>query len=283
MATPMATLRGSVSSADAQDGLTYLAKAGYAARGVVYLLIGGLAAMAAVGAGGETTGSRGALDNLTDSTAGQVLLFLVGVGLVGYAIWRLVQAHYDLDSYGRDGKGLVKRAAMVISAFTHIALATWVFTALFAGDSSGGDGQQRWVGWLIEQPGGPIWVGLIGLAVAAAGVAQIVKGWKANFEKYLDPEYVKLPWARFISRFGLIARGVVFVILGWFFLQAALTYEPGQAGGLGAVLQWLGEQAWGWLILGVVALGLVAFGVYSILEAIYRRINPPSELRATPA
>lgn len=270
-------------SPSTNDWIIYLARAGYAARGVIYLLVGGLAVMEAFGLGGETTGSRGALATLVDEPWGKTMLFIIGVGLLGYAFWRLIQAHYDLDNHGRDAKGIATRVGMVVSAITHIILATWAFTAVFASGSGDSGGQHRWTAWLLDQPGGEIWLSLIGLAVAGAGVMQIVKGYKAKFEKYLDAGYDRWPWARPLCRFGLIARGVVFVILGWLVVQAAVTHDPGRAGGVGEVLNWLKDQPWGWVIFTVIALGLVAFGAYSILEAVYRKVNPPHHLQATPA
>lgn len=270
-----------IGQTDTDDVLTWLARLGYAARGVVYLLVGGLALLAAFGAGGELTGSKGALATLADETWGQVLLFIIGVGLLGHALWRFLQAHYDLDRHGKDAKGLAVRGGLLASAVIHLLLATWVYTLLFenAGSGGGDEGSHKWVSWLLDKPGGKVWVTLLGLAVIGAGVAQIIKGWREKFEKYLSVNYERWPWANAVCRFGLVARGVVFLILGWFFIQAAVQSDSGEAKGLGGVLEWLQEQPWGGVLLGVMALGLLAFGVYSLIEAVYRRIQTPNEAK----
>lgn len=268
----------------ASNALIGLAKLGYAARGVVYLIVGGLAVMAAAGTGGETTGTKGALSSLTGEPWGRALLGLLALGLLGYSLWRFVQSYWDTDRHGRDGKGLAIRAGLMVSAVTHVVLAVWAATAALASGRSGGgdDGAAKWVSWLSGKPGGWILVGLIGLAVIGAGVAHIAKGYRYKFEKYLDLDYKRWPWAQPLCRFGLIMRGIVFLILGSFFVKAALDAQADEARGLGGVLEWIGEQPWGWVLLGIVALGLIAFGLYSLIQAVYRRIDPPSDLTVAP-
>ncbi|HEX6144566.1 MAG TPA: DUF1206 domain-containing protein [Geminicoccaceae bacterium] len=262
------------------SGVTMLARAGYAARGVVYIIIGYFAVLAAWGGGGgQTTDSKGALLSLLDEPFGTVLLGIVAVGLIGYALWRLIQGAMDTDGHGSDAKGLAIRGGLLISAVTHVLLAIFAFSLIFGwgsgGGGGGGGGTQDWTAWLMRQPYGRWLVALVGLAVLGAGIAHIVKGWKAKFEKYLRMDRQKLDTARPICRFGLIARGVVFLIIGALFLVAAWQIDPSQAQGLAGALQTLQEQAYGWVLLGVIALGLVAFGIYSLIEAIWRNIDHP--------
>ena len=168
--------------------IAWLARSGYAARGVVYLIIGGLAVLAALGSGGQTTDSKGALVTILQQPFGKVLLALVALGLVGYAIWRLVQASMDPDDHGTDAKGVAIRGGLLVSAVTHVLLAFFALSLIFGwGGGGGGDsGAQDWTAWLLQQPFGRWLVALIGLAVIGAGLAHMVKGYKAKFEKYLQ-------------------------------------------------------------------------------------------------
>jgi hypothetical protein len=254
--------------------IAWLARSGYAARGVVYLVVGGLAVVAALG-GGQTTDSKGALRTILQQPFGEVLLALVALGLVGYAIWRLVQATTDPDGHGTDAKALVIRGGLLVSAITHSLLALFALSLIFGWGSSVG-GARDWTAWLLQQPFGRWLVGLIGVAVIGAGLAHMIKGYRADFTKYLEMAPATLERSSPICRFGLIARGVVFLIIGGFLVVAAWRFSSGDVVGLQGALQTLQQQPYGWILLAVVALGLCAFGVYSLIEARYRRIDAPA-------
>ena len=261
------------------SGIRILARSGYAARGVVYIIVGYFAVLAAFGGtGGQTTDSKGALQSILGQSFGQILLGVIAVGLIGYSLWRLIQAVMDTDGHGTGAKGIAIRAGLLVSAVTHVLLAIFALSLIFGWGTGGGGGggeTQDWTAWLMRQPYGRWLVGLVGLAVLGAGIAHIVKGWKAEFEKYLRMDRQKLDTARPICRFGLIARGIVFLIIGGFFLVAAWQVDPSEARGLAGALQTLQQQSYGWLLLGIIALGLVAFGIYSMVEAIWRKVDHP--------
>lgn len=266
-----------------QRGLTLLARLGYASRGAVYLLVGGLAVLAAFAGRGQVGDERDALSRLAEQPWGKALLAAICLGLFGYALWRFIQAYYDVDHHGREAKGWAVRIGLVVSGVANILLGVWVFTALLSGNGdSGGDGKHAWTARALEWPGGPWIVGAVGAIVIGVGVLLVVKGYLAKFEKYLTFDYHRWPWARPLCRFGLIARGVVIGIIGWFFVQAAIDHEPGRAGGIAEVFQELQRQPWGAVLFVVVALGLMAFGVYSLVEAAYRKINPPADMTRAP-
>lgn len=261
--------------------IAWLARSGYAARGVVYLIVGGLAVLAALGGGGRTTDSEGALRTILQQPFGEVLLALVGLGLVGYAIWRLVQAIADPDGHGTDARGLAIRGGLLVSAVTHSLLALFALSLIFGwgssvGGGSGDSGAQDWTAWLLQQPFGRWLVALIGVAVIGAGIAHMIKGYRADFAKYLQMDAATLEQLSPICRFGLAARGVVFLIIGGFFVVAAWRFSSGDVVGLQGALQTLQQQPYGWILLAVMALGLCAFGVYSLIEARYRRIDAPA-------
>ena len=257
--------------------ISVMARLGYIARGVVYLIIGGLAVTAAFGTGGQTTDSKGALLTLLNQPFGAILLGLVGIGLACYAVWRFIQAIADIDHHGSDAKGLAVRGGLLTGAITHVLLAVFAISlAIGWGYSSGGgDGPQDWTAWLLNKPFGQWLVGIVGVIIIGVGIAHFVKALQEKYKQYLAMGADKMRWASPISKFGLSARGVVFCIIGGFLIVAAYQAQPEEARGLGGALQALQEQPYGPWLLGVVALGLVAFGVYSFIEARYRRINYP--------
>ncbi|MEX0603250.1 MAG: DUF1206 domain-containing protein [Marinobacter sp.] len=264
---------------DQDKALSLFARSGYASRGIVYLLIGGLAALAAFGQGGQTKGSRGALERLLMAPGGSVLLGAVAIGLLGYATWRLIQAVRDTDHHGTDTKGIVIRSGLMVSAITHILLAYFAANLIFHFAASSGDsggGSQGAATELMKLPFGQWLVGAVGLAIIGAGIAHGIKGWKAQFDRHFDMPLSTQQWAYPICRFGLATRGLAFVLVGSFFIIAAYQFKPDEAGGLAEVFSTLRSQAFGRWLLAFVAIGLFSFGLYSLLEAVYRRVNPSS-------
>ena len=247
------------------------ARLGYSARGLIYLVIGGLALLAAFGeSGGETTDSKGAILKILEQPFGDVMMGILIIGLLGYSSRRLIQSFRDTDGHGSSGKGLAVRFGLFISAVTHVLLAVWAARILMGngGGSSGGTGNS-----FLTTDLGQIALGIVGAAVIFTGFAHIFKGVTARFEKYMNIPADKKSWARPVCQFGLIARGVVWLIVGWFLIKSAWMAKGGEIEGMAEALQWLRDNAYGPWLLAVVAAGLFAFGVYSVLEAAYRRIN----------
>lgn len=253
----------------------WLARLGYAARGIVYALVGILAIQAAFGSGGETTDTRGAVQKIAqESTA---LLWLVALGLFGYALWKTIQGVLDPEGKGTDAKGLVQRGGMIVIGLIYggLALSAVRMATGSAGGGSGGQSTQSSTADLMAKPFGRWLVALAGIAVIVYALRELRDGWTEKFREKLkmgemDPTEQRL--AIRTGKSGLIARGIVFILSGWFLVQAALRFDPSQARGLSGALDTLASQPFGPWLLGLVALGLVAFGAYSILEARYRRI-----------
>lgn len=251
------------------------AKAGYASRGVVYLLLGGLALASAIGSGGRTTDTKGALLELFDTGFGVVAFVVLGLGFLCYAAWRLVQSLADADDHGTDAKGLAVRGGLLVSAISHSALGIWaLYAALSQGSrDSGGGGKDGIAAWILSQPFGPWLLGLVGLAILGAGGAHIVKGATRGFEKWFEADETKMKAIRPFCIVGLISRGIVFIIIGGFFGYAAFTVDPDKAGGVREALEWLRGQDYGTALFALAAFGLVCFGIYSFIESVYRKIN----------
>lgn len=267
-----ASVPGTHFVASHRDALEALARLGYAVKGVVYGLVGVLALMAATGEGGQTTGSRGAIDTIARAPFGEVLLWIIGIGLVGYTLWRFAQSALNVEGYDDDAKGYVKRIALAGSGVLYGALAFSVFRTIFDSGSSGGsDGAQTWTARLMEQPAGPWLVGIAGVIAIAVGLYQFYRAYDATFlEKWKTGEmsHTERTWGERLAKFGLVARGVVFVLIGYFVIQAAVQSDPSEARGLNGVLDSMG--GWG---LGLVAAGFVAYGIYCYLNARYRTIG----------
>ncbi len=264
------------SQSDQKQALVYFARLGYAARGIVYLLVGGLATLAVIGRGGQTEGSRGALQWVLGVPLGDVLLGIIAAGLLGYATWRSIQAIKDPDGHGMSASGAVIRISMLVSAVTHTLLAFFAVSLIVTlGGSSGEDGSsQSFAGWLMGQPIGRWLVGCAGLVLIGVGLALVSKGWKAKFDCYFDMKTATQTWAYPLCRFGLAMRGLVFAMVGGFYLLAAYNVDPDDAGGIADVFNTVRDQPFGPWLLAFVAVGLFAFGMYSVLESVYRKVEP---------
>lgn len=244
-----------------------LARLGYAAKGVVYLLIGGIAFRAATAAG-SPEGATGALRSLADETGGRAMLMAIAFGLAAHVVWRLVQAALDPEHAGRETKRLGMRVFYALSAVIYGAMAVSAWR-IARGRPEGGDaGGETWIARLLELPAGRWLVVAAGIGVIAYGLHQLVKAAKGDVMKHLARSR---PGLRSLGRFGVGARGLVLLPVGWFVVQAGRTYDPSAAGGTEQALQMLDRGA----VLALVGLGLAAYGVFQIAKAAYRRIEAP--------
>ena len=259
--------------------MSRLARLGYATKGVVYLIIGGLAVQLAVGHSGSATDQHGALHTIYDQPFGKFLLAIVALGLLGFAVWSLIQALFDTEGKGRDAKGIIARVGYAFVGFGYAALALGAYR-LVTGTGNGGKSSttstQDWTALLLKQPFGVALVVIVGLVVIAVALYLFSKAYSAKFLSRLNLATVNAQvrkWVAFVGRCGYAALGVVFSIIGIFLIVAAFQHNPHQAKGLDSALQTLVNQPFGPLLLGIVALGLMAYGVFSFVEARYRRVG----------
>ncbi len=259
--------------------MTVLARCGYATKGVVYLIIGAIAAQVAIGAGGAVTDQKGVLHTILEQPFGHFLLGIAAVGLFGFALWCFIQAVFDTEGKGTTAKGLLARIGYAAVGLSYAALAFGAFQ-LVVGSGSGGKGSnastQDGTALLLKQPFGPALVIIVGLLVLAVACYLFYTAYAAKFQAQLNvatlPAQVK-KWIIAVGRAGYAALGVVTIIIALFLIVAAFQNNASKAIGLDGVLQELAHQPFGQVLLGVVALGLFAYGIYSLVEARYRRVG----------
>jgi len=251
-----------------------LAKFGYAARGVVFLLVAALALFSGIAGGKPET--KSAISALLHQPFGRIWVGLIGVGLLGFVAWRLAQSITDADGQGSGKKALAIRASLFGSAVTYLGLAGYAIGhALSASNDSGASGEKGLAGWVMSQPFGSYIAIAIGVGLVVGGIVTSAKGATRKFEKYIRiPD--RTGTLTYICMYGLVARGVVFAVTGILFMYAGFTVDPDQAGGMADALDWIRQLPFGRVMYLMVAVGLAAFGVYNLVAARYRTVRGPT-------
>jgi Domain of Unknown Function (DUF1206) len=250
-----------------------LARAGFAARGVIYGIIGILAIKVALGAGGKTTNQTGALKTIAHQPFGKVLLILVAIGLGGYALWRFI--HVLLGHGPEKSDSASDRIAALGSGVTYALICAIAVGILIGSGSSGSTSPKKPTAGVLGWPGGTWLVGLAGAVLCGVALYQLYRGLTQDFLKDSKTEEMSptvRTWITWIGTFGHLARTVVFGLVGIFLIKAAVEYNPDKAVGLDGALAKLANHTYGEWLLGVVAAGLIAFALYSLSDARYRRI-----------
>ncbi|WP_176695914.1 DUF1206 domain-containing protein [Phenylobacterium immobile] len=253
------------------------ARLGYVARGAVYVSIGAIALLAALGLTPRAVGVVGALEAWGEWPPGVALLWVIGLGLYAFAGWRALQAIFDADRLGTSLSAWAARAGKAFGGLTHVALAISVFGLLDAiEDLREVDDQastRAFVEQALAQPLGDLMVIGVGLVVAVVGLADMVRAPGGRFAADLECRGVTARWANRTARFGYAGRGFAMLLVGVVTMMAGWHARSAEAGGLGAALEVLKDQPFGRWILGATALGLVAFGAFNFLKAAFRRIG----------
>ncbi len=251
----------------------WLSRAGFVARGAVYAIIGILAFKLAIGHGGKLTNQQGAMRTLAHQPFGKYLLTLLAIGLAGYSMWRLFRAALGRGPEGAD-RGFDRLAALG-SGLAYGALCILAIEILLGAGPSGSTSPKQSAAGVLGWPAGAWIVGLAGAGLV--GIA-LYQGYRGVSQAFLDDSKVEqMPpavreWIGRIGTIGHLARMVVFGLVGIFLIKAAVDFNPNNAVGLDGALAKLTHTAYGAYLLGVVAVGLIAFAVYSFSDARYRRI-----------
>lgn len=251
----------------------WLSRAGFVARAAIYAIIGVLALKLAIGSGGKLTNQHGALTTVANQPFGSLLLTLLAIGLGGYALWRLFRAALGRGPEGSDSG--FERIAALASGLAYGALCVLAVEILIGSGSSSSANPQNAAAGILGWPAGPWIVGAAGLVMI--GVA-LYQGYKGITQKFLDDSKTEemspsvRKWIGRIGTVGHLARAVVFGLIGIFLIKAAIDYDPKTAVGLDGALAKLTNQPYGSVLLGIVAAGLIAFALYSLSDARYRKI-----------
>ncbi len=254
-----------------------LARFGLTAKGLSYGLVGVLAAALAVGQGGKAASREGALEVVADESYGVFLVVALAFGFAAYGLWRLVQAIFDRDDEGAGPKGIAKRVGYLGRAVLYGVL-TWTTLELLDGtgdkDSQTGEARKA-TAQVLDWPAGRWLVGVAGLILIGVGIFNAYRAFTQKFEEnWRSGEMSKAErtWAARLSSIGLLARFVVFVLIGAFFVKAAYEYDPEEAIGLDGALRKAAEASYGAVLLGIVAVGLLCYALFCFVEARYRRV-----------
>lgn len=269
MITHMTPLMANTLRLPSKPHVSWLARFGYFARALVYFMMGGLALLVVAGSrSGKTTDSKGTLRELLSQPFGRFFLIVIALGLLSYAIWRMYQAIKDTEHLGSKGKGLLKRVGYAIGGVIAASLASYAGRLAFSLAPSGGS-EKTLAHKLLVLPFGQALTLAVGVGIIGFGLSQFVVAIKEKFLKHLaipaDKRRAVIP----ICKFGLMARGAVFSLIGIFFVRAAIHFNSHEAGGISKAWEVLRSQAYGGFLVAIVAAGFIAFGVYGVLESMY--------------
>lgn len=276
---PIARLRRRFAHAPWSALLEAAARAGYLARGAVYLSIGGMALLAALDLAPRAEGAVGAMEAWGRWPAGLALLWLVGLGLYGFAGWRALQSLFDADRLGRSPKALAGRVGQAISGVAYATLAIGVFGLVDAiedlGEADDQAATREAVAKTLELPAGDLLVVAAGLFILGAGIASFARAFIDHFGRGLECDRETRRWLGVLARVGYAARGVALAPAGLLLVSAGLNTRASDARGLEGALNLLGGGPLGETVLAITALGLLAFGVFAVVEGWLRPIRVP--------
>lgn len=256
--------------------ITPFARMGYGARGIIYLVIAGFALTSALW-GGETEDTRGALETILASGPGTIVAIVLAVSLLGYAAWRFVQSIFDTDDHRTSAKGLAVRGGLLVSGISYGLLALYVLS-LWRGTAASGESGSAgsFATMFASVVGSRIVAYAIAAMFAGAGIAHIWKAAKKGYRRHIQPPPRLAGLLDHVAVTGLGARGTVFLILALLMLTRGLSAGDDGGGdppGIQEALAYIVGLPMGRLLLGAMAVGLAAFALYSLAEALWRRIN----------
>jgi Domain of Unknown Function (DUF1206) len=265
-----------VKRAAANPALELLERLGYLVRGALYAVMGLLALKIVVSvAGGQATDLTGSLVVMVSNPFGKLVLIVVAVGLTAYSLWGFTRAIYDPLHRGSDASGYVARLGFVTSAVSYGAIVYFAIQLLAGSGATTNDGTKNTIASVLTHPAGGALTILIGLVVIGVSLGQFLEAYRATFARDLKGTEMS-PRTKDVvvklGRFGMFARGVIFLIIGWFVVQAGIHHDPAQTQGFSGAFVFLLAQPFGRILLGIVALGFVALGLHSFACARWIRL-----------
>jgi hypothetical protein len=275
MATSATEVKAEAKQAGQAAWVGWLGRLGLAAKGLSFAIVAILAIDVALGHEGRARDRQGALRAIADESYGLYLLVALAAGFAGYALWRFVQALLDRDHEGHGIKGLGKRASFFGRGLIYAGLFLSTMSVLLGNGGGAGNEEDRATAGVLEAPAGRWLVIAIGAAVAGVGLYNLYRALTRKFEKKLRLDELGPGSRRVVTVVGVLghlARFVVFSIIAWFLVKAAVDFKPKEAVGLDGALAQLAQQPYGKWLLFAVAAGIFAYGIYAAVESRYRRV-----------
>jgi hypothetical protein len=258
--------------ASASRPAQWLARLGLTARGVLYILIGVVAILVAIGQRSHEADQSGALQLLASQPYGLVAMWLLFIGFAGYALWRLSEAIFGVTG---EGNGAGPRLKSLVRAVVYAIFASLTLKVITGKKASQASQQKDMTATVMHHTGGQWLVGIVGVAIVITGLVLVWEGLQRKFMKYLRTGEMSRRTRRAVEKLGMIgtaARGLVFALAGVLIIDAAVEFKPSKAGGVDKALLTLRNQPLGEFLLILAALGLIAFGVYGLAEARWRQV-----------
>lgn len=253
-----------------------MARTGFVAKGIVYGIIGFLTFKGAIDMGGQNAGQMQVLEFLEKQTFGNILLILMALGLACYAAWRFIQSIKDPENIGDDAKSIAKRVGFFFSGLLYLGIGVMAALKAFGSGSgsSGSSGSTQQSSFLASETG-LLLVGIVGAGIIIAGIFQFVKAYKNDYQKKFNLSSIsdqkKREGIEKSAKFGLSARGVILLIIGFFAIKAAIDSNPSEIKTTREAFSFLQDSSYGPWLLGLVAAGLIAYAIYMFLMAKYRK------------
>lgn len=274
---PIGSARRRANHAERSPLFGWLVRSGFVARGVTYGIVGVLAAALALGAGtdGTTPNQQGALALVARAPLGKAALVVIAVGLLSYAVWKLIQGVAGHGPEGGGGTSALDRISSIAGGIAYLVFFAIAVRVLTGSAGNASNGPRRAAAGVLGWPGGPWIVGAAGVALIAISLYQVYDALSGGFASdnktgEMGPDERRTFLV--LGRIGLTARALVFALIGYFVLRTAIAFRPGNAVGVDGALARLHHQPLGPWLVGLAAAGLLVFSVYSLFEAGYRRL-----------
>jgi hypothetical protein len=256
---------------------SWLVRAGFGARALTYGLIGGVALALALGAGRapEAPNQQGALALLARAPLGRIVVFAIAVGLLSYAIWKLGQGLFGRGPEGGGGLRPFDRLANASGGLAYLVFFAVAVRVLVGSNSSGSNDPRDTAAGVLGWPGGPALVAFAGIALLLVSLYQMRDGLRLRFVRHNKTEGMGVDEREvflLLGRIGLVARALVFALIGYFLLRTAIDYDPANAVGVDGALDRVYTEPYGRWLMGVVAVGLLIFAAFSVFEGRHRRL-----------
>jgi hypothetical protein len=254
-----------------------VARFGLISKGVVYCISGIMALLVALHLAAHSpkdAGKKQMFSFISDQPMGKLFLVILIIGLTCYTCWRWLLAFKDTGHKGKNKEGLAKRFTYFANGMVYASV-TFYAIKILIGNSGGGDSRQEFVSKLLSQPYGQWLVAIVAAVMTGIGFFQVYRAASGKYKKYVRSELHKdaAPWIATAGIAGYTARGIVWLVIGWLFIKAALHHNSKEVGGTDKVFSWLHSSSYGSWLLGIVAAGLVCYGIFMFLRAKYQRMK----------